>query len=121
MIKRFVKKDEKLWEDNPLAKTLIYTPAVIITQLLVLPLVVMTVPFMLFGKSFQNSIIKFLLTIQNTIGLSFWYFVQEYYLPDILPIPFNIEVFLVLAGVYYGFRKTINELVNETLEKQGFI
>ena len=46
---------------------------------------------------------------------------QEYYLPDIIPIPFKLELILVLCGVYYGFNRTINELVDETLKKQGFI
>ncbi len=120
MIKRFVKKDEKLWEDNPLAKILIYTPAVIITQLLVLPLVVMTVPFMLFGKSFQNSIIKFLLTIQHTIGLSFWYFVSDNFFPDLIPLPFYYEIPLCLLFVYFNFKVTITTFTNETLNKYNF-
>lgn len=120
MIKRFVKKDEKLWEDNSLAKILIYTPAVIITQLLVLPFIILAVPFMLFGKSFQNSIIKFLLTIQNTIGLSFWYFISDYFFPDLIPLPFYFEIPLCLLVVYFNFKVTISTLTNKTLNKYYF-
>ena len=114
------KNEEERWENNPIAQLLIFMPASIISSILIIPCIILALPFTIFPNNIQTIGVRFLLRVQHTISLSFWYFVQEYYLPDILPIPFNIEVFLVLAGVYYGFRKTINELVNETLEKQGF-
>jgi len=86
-----------------------------------IPCIILALPLNLFPINIQIVGMRFLLRLQHTISLSFWYFVQEYYLPDVIPIPFNIEVILVLVGVYYGFSKTINELVDETLEKQGFI
>ena len=115
------KNEEERWENNPIAQLLIFTPAQIVSSILIIPCIILALPFTILPNNIQTIGVRFLLRVQHTISLSFWYFVQEYYLPDILPIPFNIEVFLVLAGVYYGFRKTINELVNETLEKQGFI
>lgn len=117
MIKRLVKKDEKLWEGNPLAAILIYTPAAIITQILVLPLTILAMPLMLFGRSVQNFVMKFLLTLQNTIGLSFWYFVCDYFFPDLIALPYYFEIPLCLLVVYLNFKVTISTLTNESLFK----
>ena len=115
------KNEEDRWENNPIAQLLIFTPATIVSTILIIPCIILSLPLTLFPDNIQTIGMRFLLRVNHTISLSFWYFIQEYYLPDVIPIPFNIEVFLVLAGVYYGFRKTINELVNETLEEQDFI
>ena len=115
------KKEEDHWKTNPIAQLLIFTPASIVSSILIIPCIILALPLNLFPNNIQIVGMRFLLRLLHTISLSFWYFVQEYYLPDVIPIPFNIEVILVLVGVYYGFSKTINELVDETLEKQGFI
>ncbi len=115
------KKDEDRWENNPIAQMLIFMPASIISPILNIPCVILALPLSMLSNKSQVVGMRFLLRLQHTLSLSFWYFVQEYYLPDILPIPFKYELILVLFGVYYGFNKTINEMVNETLEEQGFI
>ena len=115
------KKDEDRWENNSIAQILIFIPASIISSILSIPCIILALPISVLSNKFQSACMRFLLRLQHTLSLSFWYFVQEYYLPDIIPIPFKYELILVLCGVYYGFNKTINEMVNETLEKQGFI
>ena len=115
------KKDEDIWENNPIAQMLIFIPASIISSILSIPCIILALPLSILSNKSQAVGVRFLLRLQHTLSLSFWYFVQEYYLPDIIPIPFKYELILVLCGVYYGFNKTINEMVNETLEKQGFV
>ena len=109
------KKEEDHWKTNPIAQLLIFTPASVVSSILIIPCIILALPLNLFPNNIQIVGMRFLLRLQHTISLSFWYFVQEYYLPDVIPIPFNIEVILVLVGVYYGFSKTINELVNEMI------
>ena len=115
------KKEEDRWENNPIAQTLIFMPASIISSILIIPCTILALPLSILPNKTQTVGMRFLLRIQHTVSLSFWYFVQEYYLPDIIPIPFKLELILVLCCVYYGFNRTINELVDETLKKQGFI
>lgn len=114
-------KEEDRWKDNPLAQMLIFAPAAIISQLLVLPFVIIALPLTIFSNTIQLIGMRFFLRLQHTISLSFWYFLAEYYYPDLLPLPFWIESIFVLVGVYIGFNKIINDLVNETLIKQGFM
>ena len=112
-----VKKEEDIWENNPIAQILIFMPASIISSILMIPCIILALPLTILPEKTQTISMRFLLRILHTVSLSFWYFVQEYYLPDIIPIPFKLELILVLCGVYYGFNKTINQLVDETLEK----
>lgn len=120
MIKRLIKTDEKLWGDNPIAEILIYTPAGIVTSILILPLIILAIPSLLFGKSFQNFTMRFLITIQHTIGLSFWYLVSDYFFPDLIAFPTYIEIPICLLVVFLNFKVTISTLTNETLNKYNF-
>ena len=117
---KFQKKEDR-WGNNPIAQILIFMPAQIISSILMIPCIILALPLTILPEKTQTIGMRFLLRILHTVSLSFWYFVQEYYLPDIIPIPFKLELRLVLCGVYYGFYRTINELVDETIKKQGFI
>lgn len=119
-MKRLVGKDEKIWEDNPLAKILLYAPAGIITSILVFPLIILSLPIGLFNRKSQYHIIKVLLTIQNTVGLSFWYFISDYFFPEIIALPYYIEIPICLLFVYVNFKETIGTLTKESIEKGGF-
>ena len=114
-------KEEDRWQDNPIAQLMIFTPAVLISQILVLPFIIIALPLTLFSNKIQLFGMRNLLRLQHTISLSFWYFLSEFIYPDILPLPFWLESTFVLIGVYIGFKRKINALVNETLIKQGFL
>ena len=76
---------------------------------------------MILPTNLQKKGVQFLLRVQNTISLSFWYFVKGFYFPDVFKLPFYIDIILVLIVVYFGFNKFINKNVDETLAKQGFV
>ena len=117
-MKLFVRQ-EKRWEENPIARLLIYIPASIISSVLVLPLTILTLPFLVFNKKIQKSVLKFLLYIQHIISLSFWYFIIDILFPNIMRFPIWIEYPITLIIVYIGFKKTIGCFANESLSKTG--
>ena len=67
-------------------------PASIISSILIIPCIILALPLSILPNKTQTVGMRFLLRIQHTVSLSFWYFVQEYYLPDIIPIPFKLEL-----------------------------
>jgi hypothetical protein len=117
---RFFKREEVVWKDNPVAEILLYSPAVVITTVLSIPLFILSLPILIFSRKIQRVLMRFLLSVQHTIGLSFWYFAKEYFFPDILTIPLYIEIPVVLLSVYFGFKNSINILVEESIVKFGF-
>ena len=121
MKKLWFKREEDRWQNNPVASLLIFTPAMFISSILTIPCIILSLPLLILPLTLQKIGVQFLLRLQNTISLSFWYFVGQFIFPGVIQLPFFIDTLLVLIGVYFGFRKTINKNVNETLEKQGFI
>ena len=73
------KKDEDRWENNPIAQMLIFMPASIISSILSIPLIILALPISILSDKSQSAGMRFLLRLQHTLSLSFWYFVQEYY------------------------------------------
>ena len=118
-MKLFVRQ-EKRWEENSIARLLLYIPASIISSVLVLPLTILVLPFLMFNKKIQKGVSKFLLHIQHTISLSFWYFIIEILFPNTMRFPIWIEYPLTLIFVYISFKKTIECMANESLSKAGF-
>ena len=112
-------REEERWQDNSIAQLLIFTPAAVVSSILMLPCVILSLPLLLLPKGIQKLGMKLLLILQNTISLSFWYFIGQFVFPDVIELPMHIDYLIVLIGVYFGFRKTINKNVNETLEKQS--
>ena len=115
------KREENRWENNPLAQLILLIPASIISSILIIPCIILSLPLMILPTNLQKKGVQFLLRVQNTISLSFWYFVKEFYFPDVFKLPFYIDIILVLIVVYFGFNKFINKNVDETLAKQGFV
>lgn len=120
MARKF-KPEEDRWENNPFAQLILLIPASIISSILIIPCIILSLPLMILPTKLQKKGVQFLLRVQNTISLSFWYFVKEFYLPDLFKIPFYIDILIVLIVVYFGFNKFINKNVDETLAKQGFV
>ena len=115
-MKLFVRQ-EKRWENNPIAKSLLYIPASIISSILILPLTILMLPFLIFNKKVQKGVLRFLLYIQHTVSLSFWYFIIEFLFPNTILYSIWIKYPFTLIFVYVGFKKTIECLVNETIDK----
>ena len=115
------KREENRWENNPFAQLILLIPASIISSILIIPCIILSFPLMILPTKLQKKGVQFLLRVQNTISLSFWYFVKEFYFPDVFKLPFYIDIILVLVVVYFGFNKFINKNVDETLAKQGFV
>tara|TARA_B100000768_G_scaffold106197_1_gene98627 strand:- start:635 stop:1021 length:387 start_codon:yes stop_codon:yes gene_type:complete len=115
------KREENRWENNPFAQLILLIPASIISSILIIPCIILSLPLMILPTNLQKKGVQFLLRVQNTISLSFWYFVKEFYFPDVFKLPFYIDIILVLIVVYFGFNKFINKNVDETLAKQGFV
>ena len=115
------KREENRWENNPFAQLVLLIPASIISSILIIPCIILSLPLMILPTKLQKKGVQFLLRVQNTISLSFWYFVKEFYFPDVFKLPFYIDILLVLIVVYFGFNKFINKNVDETLAKQGFV
>ena len=115
------KREENRWENNPFAQLVLLIPASIISSILIIPCIILSLPLMILPKKQKKKGVQFLLRVQNTISLSFWYFVKEFYFPDVFKLPFYIDILIVLIVVYFGFNKFINKNVDETLAKQGFV
>ena len=115
------KREENRWENNPFAELVLLIPASIISSILIIPCIILSLPLMILPTKLQKKGVQFLLRVQNTISLSFWYFVKEFYFPDVFKLPFYIDILIVLIVVYFGFNKFINKNVDETLAKQGFV
>jgi len=115
------KREENRWENNPFAQLILLIPASIISSILIIPCIILSLPLMILPTNLQKKGVQFLLRVQNTISLSFWYFAKEFYFPDVFKLPFYIDILIVLVVVYFGFNKFINKNVDETLAKQGFV
>ena len=118
-IKLFVRQ-EKRWENNPIAKIFLYIPASIISSILVLPLILISIPFLIFNKKIQKAVCTFLLYLQHMISLSFWYFIIDFLFPNPITKSIWIAYPFTLVFVYISFKKTIECMVNESLAKVGF-
>tara|TARA_B100000795_G_C22522519_1_gene331929 strand:- start:119 stop:502 length:384 start_codon:yes stop_codon:yes gene_type:complete len=119
-LKSIFKREETRWQNNSIAKILLFTPAMILSSVLTIPCIMLSLPLLILPIKYQKNGVQFLLRLQHTASLSLWYFVGVYLFPGVIKVPFYFDIILVLFGVYFGFKNTINKMVNETLEKQGF-
>ena len=117
---KLFERQEKRWENNPIAKFLLYMPASIISSILVLPMALLSIPFLIFNKKTQKAVLTLLLNLQHMMSLSFWYFIIDILFPNTMGMPFWVGYPLTLVFVYIGFKKTIKCMVNESLTKAGF-
>tara|TARA_B100000795_G_scaffold246515_1_gene212247 strand:- start:363 stop:746 length:384 start_codon:yes stop_codon:yes gene_type:complete len=119
-LKSIFKREESRWQNNSVAKILIFTPAMIFSSILMIPCMILSLPLFILPTKYQKIGVQFLLRLQHTVSLSLWYFLGQYLFPGVIKFPFYFDIILVLLGVYFGFKNTINKMVNETLEKQNF-
>ena len=73
-MKRLIKRDEILWNNNPIARILIYLPAKIISSNLAFPLIILSLPAALLGKQSEirwyESSLKFNIPFHSAFGIS---------------------------------------------------
>lgn len=115
------KRVENRFKDNPLMHLLYFMPASIISSIIGIPLGLISLPFSIFGLAVQRFVMQILLTLQNIVAMSFWYFAAEFspFKFDLFNFnfPMWIEIQLTFSAVYFGWFKTINSNVNETITK----
>ena len=116
-MRRLVKRNEKLWVNNPIAQILIYIPASIIASVLTIPLIILALPSSIFGFQIEKKWTRLLITLQHSISLSFWYFIGDFLFPSLIELNILIETTLVVLLTYVNFRNTITTLTNETISK----
>lgn len=116
-MKRLINRGEILWDNNPIAKILIYLPASIISSILIIPLIILSTPATFLGKKSEIRWVGILLEIQQTVSLSFWYFIGDMVFPSVLNIPGHIKVLIILVITYFNFKLTIKTLANNSLTK----
>ena len=64
-------------KDNPIFSLLVFSPATVISSILIIPGVVLTLPLLLFKKKIQNIGLKFMLYVQHSISLSVFFIAEE--------------------------------------------
>jgi hypothetical protein len=105
--------DDKHLEENPLFSLLIFTPATIISSVISIPLTIIGIVFIPFGKIIQKFSTKILLYIQHGISMGHLYYFEEYIF-DTLEYK---DIFIGGALGIIAFYKTIKRLVDETMTK----
>ena len=116
-LKRIIKRGEKIWSNNPIALLFLYTPASIITSILTIPMIILARPATLFGRGVERKWSAVLISLQHSIGLSFWYFVADYIFPSIFPLNPFLNFCAIIALTFFNFRITIKSLTQESLKK----
>ena len=74
---RNIFNDQKLLKENPIFALLIFTPASIISSILVIPFIIICLPFSVFNLRIQKNATKFFLYIQHSISLGVLYVIKE--------------------------------------------
>ena len=105
--------DDKHLEKNPLFSLLIFTPASIISSFISIPLTIIGIVFIPFGKTVQKFSTKILLYIQHGISMGHLYYLEEYIFDTIE----YQDIFIGGALAIIGFYRTIKRLVDETMLK----
>ena len=121
MIKLF-KRSEERWKDNQFASIVFFGPASLISSVLVIPMTIISIPLVIFSLKYQRIIMRFLLRLTHAISLSFWYFIGDYFGLDFefvfsIRLPHYIEYSLLILSTYIAWKNTINNMVEETLNK----
>jgi len=112
-IKSLFFNDEKLAKDTPGYSLLIFTPALIVSQILVIPFTIISLPSLLFSQNFQKKFMKTMLFVQHSIAVGALYSIQEYFFS-------TLEIHDIIIGslfAFIAFYKSIKALVQETLDK----
>ena len=70
--------DEKHLEENEIFRLLIFIPASIISSIISIPLTILGIIFIPFGKTIQKFITRILLFVQHGISMGHLYYLEEY-------------------------------------------
>ena len=105
--------DEKHLEENEIFSLLIFTPATIISSIISIPLTILGIIFIPFGKTIQKFTTRILLFVQHGISMGHLYYLEEYIFD-------SLEYTDILVGgalAIIAFYRTIKRLVDETMVK----
>jgi len=101
-------------KDNQVMKWILYTPAIIISSVLIPLMTVLALPSLIFSRLIQNKVTRFLLYVQHAISLSWPYVLYQYYFLDSFNIYTIAAACIVMLFLCYS---SIKEMVNENMEK----
>ena len=110
-------------KDNPIFSLLVFSPATVISSILIIPGVVLTLPLLLFKKKIQNIGLKFLLYVQHSVSLSAYFIAEEVLFDYVLwgikwPESFEwSDVVYGSLGAFFILYRSIKKMVKETMEK----
>ena len=110
---RNIFNDQKLLKENPIFALLIFTPASIISSILVIPFIIICLPFSVFNLRIRKNATKFFLYIQHSISLGGLYVIKEIIFRDFQ----YYDIILGSVFAFFAFYKSIKQMVNETLDK----
>ena len=110
---RNIFNDQKLLKENPIFQILVFTPAAIISSVLFIPCIIVCLPFSLFNLRIQKAATRFFLYIQQSMSLGGLYVVEELLRKDFQ----YYDIILGSVFAFFGFYKSIKQMVNETLDK----
>ena len=105
--------DEKHLEENEIFRLLIFTPATIISSIISIPLTILGILFIPFGKTIQKFTTRILLFVQHGLSMGHLYYLEEYIFD-------SLEYTDILVGgtlAIIAFYRTIKRLVDETMVK----
>lgn len=100
-----------------------FTPATVISSILIIPGVLLTLPLLLFKKKIQNIGIKFLLYVQHSVSLSAYFIAEEMIFDYVFwgikwPESFEwTDVFYGTIGAFFILFRSIKKMVSETTKK----
>ena len=120
-IKQFYNKhigESKRLKDNPFFSILIFFPASITTSILIIPMAIISYPFIFFFKQQEIKIMKAALYIQHSIGLSTWLVIEEILLSKLFSVNFSFgfsDVIIHSLIAFILFYNSIKEMIHETL------
>ena len=110
-------------KDNPIFSLLVFSPATVISSILIIPGVVLTLPLLLFKKKIQNIGLKFMLYFQHSISLSVFFIAEEVLVDFLLwgvkwPESFEwSDLVYGSLGAFFILFRSIKKMVKETMEK----
>lgn len=123
-IKQFYNKhigESKRLKDNPFFSILIFFPASITTSILIIPMAIISYPFIFFFKQQEIKIMKAALYIQHSIGVSTWLILEEIMLSKLFSVnwsfgflDFIIHSLIAFILFYNSIKDMIHETLNET-------
>ena len=101
-------------KDNKIMSLILYTPASIISSILVPIMIIVSIPTLLLSNKKQKSINRVLLYIQHSISLSWPYVLYQYYFLDSFNLLSVIAACIVMLLLCL---ESIKEMVEETSNK----